>query len=185
MTDPTVTVKPAEFCPAPMFADDGTVTFELLLDSDTAIALDAAADSVTVQFDVPGAFTAAGAQEIPASCATGARLMDADTVAPFQLALTEAVALDDNAPVVAANVEDDCPAAIVTLDGTASDVLLLLRAMVAALAAALLRDTVHVADALAPSVDGLQDTDVNTAGLDRLSVKFAEPPFNVAVSDAV
>ena len=163
-TDPTVKVKVAELCPAPMPTDAGADTFTLLLAIATLTALAAGAERTIVQLDVPGAFRDGGTQEIPASCATGARLMDADTVAPFQLARTEAVAPDDNAPVAAANVEDDCPAAIVTLDGTASDVLLLLRAMVAALAAALLRDTVHVAAALAPSVDGLQDTDVNTAG---------------------
>ncbi|HVO96552.1 MAG TPA: hypothetical protein VMT15_00720 [Bryobacteraceae bacterium] len=164
VTDPTVAMKPAELCPAPMVTDAGTVTLELLLDSPTLTAPVAADDSVTVQVEVPGAVTVVGEQEMPLSCTTGVRLMEVETVVPFQLALTFAVELDDSVPAVARKVADGCPAAMVTLGGTVSEALSLFSEIVAALEAALLRDTVQVAEAPLDRVDGLHETDVNCAG---------------------
>ena len=48
--------------PVPMFRLVGTVTLVLLLDNVTLRALDAGAVNVTVQSEVPGAFTVAGEQ---------------------------------------------------------------------------------------------------------------------------
>ena len=48
--------------PAPIFTLPGTVTLVLLLSSVTLVALEAAAVRVTVQLEVPGAFTVAGEQ---------------------------------------------------------------------------------------------------------------------------
>ncbi|HVO96553.1 MAG TPA: hypothetical protein VMT15_00725 [Bryobacteraceae bacterium] len=185
VTDPTVAVKTAELCPALMLTEAGTVTLELLLDNETLTVLLAVADRLTVQLEVPGAVTVVGEQEIPPSCNAGTRLIDVETVTPFQLALTEAVELDENEPVVATKAPDDCPAGTVTLDGTASNALLLFKETVTVLDAALLRKTVQLLEELAASVEGLQETDVRVAGLDTLSVKLTEPPFNVAVRDAV
>ncbi len=185
LTEPAVAVNPAALCPVLILTDAGTVTLELLLDNDMLTALLAAADSVTVQLAVPGAFTVVGEQEIPPSCTAGARLMGAETVAPFQLALTDAVELDENEPDVAAKVADGWPAAIVTEGGTVRDALLLLKETVVALEAALLKYTVQLLEELAASVVGLQDTDVSVAGLATLSVKVAVPPFKVALKVAV
>ena len=55
-------------------------------------------------------------------------------------------------------------AAIVTLAGTETTALLLLRATEVELSAALLSDTVQVLVALLPSVDGVQESPVKVAG---------------------
>src|SRR5487761_2150774 len=53
-TDPTVKVKVAELCPAPMPTDAGADTFTLLLAIATLTALAAGAERTIVQLDVPG-----------------------------------------------------------------------------------------------------------------------------------
>ena len=58
----TVAVKVALLSPAPMLTLPGTVTLVLLLDNVTLRALEATVVSVTVQSEVPGAFTVAGEQ---------------------------------------------------------------------------------------------------------------------------
>ena len=68
-------VKVALLSPAPMFTLEGTVTLVLLLESAMLAALGAAAVRVTVQVDVPGAFTVAGEQLKLLSCAAAARLI--------------------------------------------------------------------------------------------------------------
>jgi tetrahydromethanopterin S-methyltransferase subunit E len=55
-------VKVALFIPVLTLTLAGTVTLVLLLDNATLSVLEAAAVSVTVQSDVPGAFTIAGEQ---------------------------------------------------------------------------------------------------------------------------
>ena len=62
VTAATVAVNVALLSPAPILTLPGTVTFTLLLDSVTLVALEAAAVKVTVQVEVPGAFTVAGEQ---------------------------------------------------------------------------------------------------------------------------
>jgi hypothetical protein len=57
-----VAVKVALLSPAPIFVLPGRVTLVLLLSSETLVALEAAEVRVTVQVDVPGAFTVAGEQ---------------------------------------------------------------------------------------------------------------------------
>ncbi len=147
-----------------MLTAAGTVTLELLLDKPTLTGPVAAAESVTVHVAVPGAFTVVGEQEIPPSWMDGAKFMDVETLAPFQLALTVAAEPDENVPAVAVNVVEDCPAAIVTLAGTANDALLLLTEIAAAPEAALFSDTVQVAKAALERVDGVQAIEVNCAG---------------------
>ena len=55
-------MKVALIEPVPMLTVPGTVTLVLLLDNVTLRALEAAPVSVTVQREVPGAFTIAGEQ---------------------------------------------------------------------------------------------------------------------------
>jgi hypothetical protein len=55
-------VNEALLCPAVTATLAGTVILALLLESDTLAPDGAAAVSVTVQLDVPGAFTVAGEQ---------------------------------------------------------------------------------------------------------------------------
>ena len=77
------------------------------------------------------------------------------------------------------------PSAITTLAGTASNPLLLARETAVALVAALFNVTVQVLDALLPSVDGAQATDVSCAGAEALSVKLWETLLSVPVTRAV
>ena len=64
MIEVTVAVKPAVVAPAPTVTLPGTVAFALLLDSATASPPPGAAPlSVTVQLEVPGAFTLDGLQD--------------------------------------------------------------------------------------------------------------------------
>ncbi len=87
--------------------------------------------------------------------------------------------------VVAAKVALLWVAPMVTLAGTVSDPLLLLKATVAALVAALFNETVQVLDALLPNEDGEQDTEVSCAGALAVSVKVCVAPFNEAERRAV
>ena len=62
VTAAAVAVKVPLFCPAPMLMLPGTVTLALLLDNVIVRALEAVPVSVTLQSEVPGAFTMAGEQ---------------------------------------------------------------------------------------------------------------------------
>jgi len=62
VTAATVAVNAALLSPLPILTLPGRVTFALLLASVTLVALEAAAVSVAVQVEVPGAFTVAGEQ---------------------------------------------------------------------------------------------------------------------------
>jgi len=67
VTAAAVAVKVPLFAPVPMLTLTGTVMLTLLLDNVTLRGLDAAAVRVTVQSEVPGAFTVAGEQVRPLS----------------------------------------------------------------------------------------------------------------------
>lgn len=62
VTAATVALKVALLCPAPIFTPAGTLTLVLLLVSAMLSALAGAAPKVTVQVEVPGPATLAGAQ---------------------------------------------------------------------------------------------------------------------------
>ena len=105
---------------------------------------------------------------------------------PLRVAVTVAVWLLLNAAEVAGKVALLCPGAMLTPPGTASDPLLLASEMVAALVAALFRDTVQVLVALLPRVEGAQTSEVS-CGVEEalaLSVMERETPSSVAVSRA-
>jgi hypothetical protein len=144
-----------------------------LLTSKTLVPAAAWAERVTVQPEVPGAFTAAGEHVSPVTCVVCNRPIEADTVAPFHIADIDAVALACSIPVVAAKVAEICPTGMETLAGTVKAGLLLLSATWVALAAALFSDTVHMLDELLPSDVGAQLSDVNWAeGAARFNVNL-------------
>jgi hypothetical protein len=66
---PTLALNEALLCPAPTATLAGTVILALLLESVTVAPDGAAAVSVTVQLEVPGAFTVPGEQLKLAGCA--------------------------------------------------------------------------------------------------------------------
>jgi len=87
-----VAVNWALLYPAATVTLPGTVTLVLLSDSVTANPpADAASLSVTVQVEVPGAFTLAGVQDNPLRTVAAFRLSGAVLICPFQFAVTVAV----------------------------------------------------------------------------------------------
>ena len=178
-------VKVALLSPAPILTLPGTVTLALLLESVTLEALTAAAVKVTVQVEVPGAFTVAGEQLKLLICAAAARLMVDGWLRPFKVAVTVALWLLLTVPEVAVKVALPWPDATTTLAGTVSNPLLLASVTVAALVAALFRVTVQVLDALLPNVEGAHASELSCAGALAVRVKVLEEPFRVLVSRAV
>jgi hypothetical protein len=104
---------------------------------------------------------------------------------PLRVAVTMALWLLLTIPDVAVKVALLCPDATVTLAGTVSNPLLLASVTVAALVAALFNVTVQVLDALLPSVEGAQATDVSCAGATRLKVLVLVTPPVLAVTTPV
>ena len=104
---------------------------------------------------------------------------------PLRVAETMALWLLLTTPEAAAKVALLWPDATTTLAGTVSNTLLLASATVAALVAALFKVTVQVLDALLPSVEGAQASEVSCAGALAVTVKVCETLFRVAVSTAV
>ena len=103
-TAATVAVKVALLSPAPIFTLPGTVTLVLLLSSVTLVAIEAAAVRVSVQLEVPGAFTVAGEQLKLLSWTAATRLIVAGWLWPFKVAVTVAFWLLLTVPEVAAKV---------------------------------------------------------------------------------
>jgi hypothetical protein len=185
VTAATVAVKVVLLSPVPMFALAGTVMLVLVLDSVTLAALEVAPVRVTVQVDVPGAFTVDGEQVKLLIWTAAARLMVACWLWPLRVAVTMALWLLLTVPEAAVKVALLWPNATMTLAGTVSNPLLLASDTVAALRAAWFNVTVQVLDALLPKVAGVQTTDVSCAGAAALSVKVCERPFRVPVNRAV
>jgi hypothetical protein len=145
----------------------GRVTLPLLLASVTeAPPAGAGPDSVTVQEELPGAFTVAGEQvKLEGTTITGAvRLTEADWVRPLSEAVRVAVWLVAIVPAVAMKVVLVCPEAIVTLAGTGKVAVLLLSETAVELEAVLFSETVQVVVALLVSVDGEQESEESWGG---------------------
>jgi hypothetical protein len=179
VTAATVAVNVALLSPAVILTLPGTVTLVLVLDSVTLEVLDAAAVRVTVQVEVPGAFTVAGEQVRLLSWTAADRLMVACWLWPPRLAVTVAFWLMLTVPEVAAKVALLWPSATVTLAGTVSNALA--SDTVAALVAALFNVTVQVLDALLPRLDGAQASEESWAGATRFNVlvRFTLPALAV------
>ncbi len=118
-----------------------------------------------VQLADPGAATVPGEQVKDEGTTTTVKLTVADCCTPLSVAVTLTLCALLSVPVVAAKVALVWPVAMVTLDGTASAVALLLIATTTELVAALLSDTVQVLDPLLPKLEGAQDIDVSCAGV--------------------
>jgi len=91
VTAATVAVNAALFAPAPIFTLAGTVMFALLLSSVTLAALEGAAVRLTVQVEIPGAFTVAGEQVKLLTCAAAARLIVVCLLWPLKVAVSTAL----------------------------------------------------------------------------------------------
>ena len=187
VTAPTVAVNVALLSPEPIVTLPGTVMLTLLLTSATLEALEAAAVRVTVQVEVPGAFTVAGEQVRLPICTAATRLLVDCWLWPLRVAVTMALWLLLRVPEAAVNVALLWPDATVTLAGTVSNALLLASVTAAALVTAWFNVTVQVLDALLARVEGAQTTDVSctAAGAVALSVKLCAIPLRVAVSRAL
>ena len=186
VTDDTVAVNWALLEPAATVTLPGSVTLALLSDSVTANPPAGAAPlSVTVQVEVPGAFTLAGVQDRPLRVVAAFRFTDAVLVCPFQLAVTVAVWSLVTVPAVALNVPLLDPVLIVRLAGTLNTPRLLDKVTVAVLVAALVSVTVQVALCPLPRVPGVQLKPDNCAGATRFKVKVCVTPPALAVITAV
>jgi hypothetical protein len=157
VTVTTIAVNPALAAPEGTVTLPGTVAFPLSLERATAMPpLGATPLKVTVQADVPGAFTLEGEQETPVRVTFEVRLMVEIAVWAFSVAVTVAVTLPVTEPAVAVNVPLLALPAMVMLAGTLSNPLLLDKPTVTALVVALFRLTVQVAVWLVPNVPGVQ-----------------------------
>jgi hypothetical protein len=183
-TAATAALKVVLLRPVPILTLGGTVTLVLLLSSVTPRGLVAAVVSVTVQVDVPGELTVPGEQLRLLSWVAAVRLTMACWLCPLRFAVTVAFWLLPTVPEVAAKVALLWPDATTTLGGTVSNPLLLASATVAALVTALFKLTMQALEALLPSVEGAQTTEVSCAGAAAVTVKVCETLFRVAVSSA-
>jgi hypothetical protein len=190
----TVAVNVALLCPAPTLTVAGTVTFPLPLVTPTVAPDPPAAVSVMVQVELPGAFTAAGAQLNVLGC-TGpvcgtVRSILTVWLTPFSVAVTTTVVA--MAPAVAVKVALLCPAPTLTVAGTLNSFALALnKSTVTAAGVAIFSVTVQVLVALMASDVGAQVKLVSWGnvlvgwGAVAERVNVCEPPFRLAVSNAV
>ena len=186
MIEVTVAVKPAVVAPAPTVTLPGTVAFALLLDSATASPPPGAAPlSVTVQLEVPGAFTLDGVHVKLVGATEAVKLTVVFAVCAFKLAVTVAVRLLLTVPAVAVNVPLLNPVPIVMLPGTLSAPVLLDKPTVAVLQAALFSVTAQVELCPVPSVPGEQLTPDSCAGDASPNANVFEVLLALAVSVAV
>jgi hypothetical protein len=179
-------VNPAVVAPAATVTFAGTVAFALSLDSATTNPPAGAASlTVTVQAEVPGAFTLAGAQLTPLNVSTAFRLTVAVRLRPPKLAVTVADASVLTVPAVAVNVPLLDPLLTVAFAGTVNTPVLLVRLTVAVLVAAFVSVTVQVEVWPVPSVPGLQLRLDSCAGATRLNEEVRVTPLALAVTTAV
>jgi hypothetical protein len=164
----------------------GTVTLALLLDKATVDPPAGAADvSVTVQLEVPGAFTVAGEQLKLPGCVVTVRATVEDWLTPFREPVTVTFCALLTVAVVAGKSTLLWLAGMVTLGGTANAVLLLLMDTITALVAALFNETVQLVDELLPSEVGEHDTELSCAGALADRVKVTKVPLSEAARSAV
>ena len=163
----------------------GTVTFALSSDSVTVKLVAAACVSVTVQVELPGAFTVAGLQLTELNCATGDTVTVVVLLTLFSVAVMVAVCELVTVAAVAVKVPVDAPDATVIEDATGNAVLLLDRLTVVVLVAALVSVTVQVVTCEGDRFDGEQAIEDNCAGAETLSAKVLVTPEAVAVMVAV
>jgi hypothetical protein len=128
VTEAGVAVKAAVVAEAATVTDAGRVTLALPLARATATPpAGAAADSVTVQLEVPGAVTVEGVQVKPLTEGSGPTVIAEVLETPLADADTDTAVLAPTVAAVAVKVVEEAPAEIDTLAGTGSAVALLLR----------------------------------------------------------
>ena len=179
-------VKVWVVAPAATVTLAGTVTFVLLSVSVTAkppVAADCV--SVTVQVELPGAFTVAGLQLSELNCATGDTVTVVLLFTPPSVAVTVAVCELVTVAAVAVNVPVVAPDATVIEAATGKAELLLDRLTVVALVAALVRVTVQVVACADVRLEGEHATEDNCAGAEAVRAKVFVTPEAVAVIVAV
>jgi len=185
-TEPAAAEKVAVFDPAATLTVAGTVRLELLLESETLMAVEPAAlDKVTVQVDDPPVVRLVGVHDSRLTTACDAREIDADCEPPFSDAVTDAVWSLVMVPAVAVNIAVLEPDATDTVAGTVNSALLLLSDTVEAALAAFERVTVQLEVAADPRDAGVQDNRLTTDCDAREMEADCEPPFSDAVTDAV
>ena len=171
---PVVAENVAVLCPDVTVTLEGTVSAALLLFTVTVVLELTAWFMVTVQ--VVEAFwpMEEGAQDTEVSVVTPGIWSVTLAVwfwVPSVAVTTAAAVLEEvSVPVVAENVAVVCPDRTVTLEGTVSAVLLLLREIAVLDSAASFSVTVQVDEALEPSEDGAQATDVMVTGGSNVKV---------------
>ena len=178
----TVAVKVPVVDPDATVTLAGTVVFALLLESATASPPPGAAPlNVTVQLEVPGAFTLDGEQDRFEGVRLAVKLTVVVAVCELNVAVIVAVALLLTVPAVAVKVPLLALVATVMLAGTVSTPVLLDKPTVIVLNAALFSVTVQVALCPVPNVLGEQLTLDNCAGETMLKVAVREVLLAVAV----
>ena len=186
VTDDTVAVNWALLDPEAIVTLAGSVTLAWLSESvTTKPPADAASLKVTVQVEVPGAFTLAGVQVRLLSATAEFKLTDVVRVCPLQFAVTVAVWSLATVPAVAVNVPLLDPVLIVMLAGTLNAPRLLDNATVAALVAALVNVTVQVELCPVPRIPGVQLKPDNCTGATRFNVNVCVTALALAVITAV
>jgi len=184
-------VKPMLVAPDPIVTDGGTVTAELPLLRETLVALVAATLRLTVHEAVPGGVRLVGVHVRFDSTGGPPGAFKASvkfTETPFRLAFSRAEPLaltEDGA--LAVNPALLAPAETVTDRGTLTDALPLDTATLVELATAALMYTMQEDVAGGVKLAGLHTRLEGVAvadGLFKVSVKFLEAPFRLAVSSA-
>ena len=184
-------VKPMLLAPDPMVTEGGTVTDALPLLSETLIEPVAAPLRLTVHEAVPGGVRLAGVHvrfESTGGPPDAFKVSVKFLEVPFRLAASDAklfVLTADGALAVKPALL--APAETVTDEGTLTDALPLESATLVELVAAAVRLTVHDAVAGGVKLAGvhMRLESADTAdGLFKVSVKFLELPFTLAVSRA-
>jgi len=154
-TEATVAVKAPVDAPAATATFAGRVTLALLLDSATLAPAAAAALSVTVHAEVPGARTLAGMQfRLLTVSVEIVRTKVLET--PPKVAVRVAVCAVETEATVAVKAPVDAPVATATFAGTVTLALLLDSATLAPAAAAALSVTVHAEVPGARTLAGMQ-----------------------------
>jgi len=155
-TEATVAVKAPVVAPAATVTLAGTVTLALLLDSATLAPAAAAALSVTVHAEVPGARTLEGIQFRLLTVSVGEIVRTKVLDEPPKVAVRVAVCAVETDATVAVKAPVDAPAATATFAGTVTLALLLDSATLAPTVAAALRVTVHAEVPGAATLEGMQ-----------------------------
>jgi hypothetical protein len=184
-TAAAVAVKVPVVAEAATVTDEGTVTLALLLDSDTVIPPAWAGRlSDTVQVEVPGPWTEAGAHDTLLSCGSAETTTVSVRVTPLAPAVTVTVWSLDTDPAVAVKLALLAPFGTETEEGTVSAALLLDRLTAKLPVAFLLSVTEQEIEAPAATLAG-HATELNVTGAVSVTENVRVTPFADAVMIAV